>query len=71
MTLEQLQAARDELFKLRTSGVRMVWDSNRERIDYATDREMADALAALDRQIALATYGQSARTIQFSTSKGL
>lgn len=71
MTLEQLQAARDDLFKARTSGVRVVRDSNGEQITYGTDREMADALTALDRQIALTTYGQPARTIQFSTSKGL
>lgn len=69
-TLQELQASRDHLFERRISGVRQWRDQNGEQVIYATDREMADALAALDREIALATYGQQPKTILFSTSKG-
>jgi hypothetical protein len=69
-TLQQLQAWRDSLFEARLSGVREVQDQNGERIRYATDSEMARALAAADAAIAGA-HRTPVNTILFRTSKGI
>jgi hypothetical protein len=70
-TLSELQAWRDALFAARLSGVREVRDQNGESIRYASDREVAAALAAADRAIAEAQAGRPPSTIIFRTSKGV
>lgn len=50
--LATLQAWRDKLFAARMKGVRSFRDQNGEEVTYASDREMAAALAACDREIA-------------------
>ncbi|KTQ95129.1 hypothetical protein NS226_13145 [Aureimonas ureilytica] len=67
---ERLLRWRDELVEARLSGVREIQDQNGERIRYASDAEMARAIAAADRMIADATR-RPASTIRFATSKGL
>ena len=51
-TLAELQAWRASLFEARMQGVRSFTDQNGESVTYASDREMAAALAAVDREIA-------------------
>lgn len=70
LTVDQLVAARDALLDARASGVREVRDQNGETITYKGDREMATALATLDREIALATGRAAPTTLRFRTSKG-
>jgi hypothetical protein len=70
LTVDQLVAARDALLDARASGVREVRDQNGETITYKGDREMATALAALDREIAQATGRAAPTTLRFRTSKG-
>lgn len=70
MTLEQLIAARSKLLDARLSGVREFRDQNGETVRYATDSEMARALASIDAEINRLT-GRPVSTIKFSTSKGL
>lgn len=50
--LATLQQWRDKLFEARMKGVRSFKDQNGEEVSYASDREMAAALAACDREIA-------------------
>jgi hypothetical protein len=66
-SLADLTRWRDELFQARLSGVREVVDQNGERIRYATDAEMARALAAADAAIA----GKRPSILYLKTSKGL
>lgn len=68
-TLSELLEFRDALAKARYAGVREVTDSNGESVRYATDREMAAALAAIDREIEAQT-GKPPSAIIFHTSKG-
>lgn len=71
LTVEQLAKARDDLMVARAQGVRSVRDQNGETVEYKTDREMAAALAALDRLIAELSGRKSPRTFLFRTSKGV
>jgi hypothetical protein len=66
--LAQLSVWRDALMAARYRGVRTV-ESDGKRITYASDGEMAAALADLNRQIAGATDRISVVRIQ--SSKGL
>ncbi|SNT73157.1 phage head-tail joining protein [Paracoccus seriniphilus] len=66
--LAQLSAWRDALMAARYRGVRTV-EYEGKRITYASDGEMASALADLNRQIAGATERISVVRIQ--SSKGL
>ncbi|PQO21833.1 hypothetical protein C2I36_16250 [Rhodobacteraceae bacterium WD3A24] len=66
--LAQLTAWRDALMAARYRGVRTV-DYDGKRITYATDGEMATALADLERRIAGATGRISVVRIQ--SSKGI
>ncbi|MGQ0565972.1 MAG: phage head-tail joining protein [Gemmobacter sp.] len=68
-TLAQLQAWRDRLEDARFSGVRSARDSNGEEITYASDREMARALATLEAKIAAAGT-RPASILYLQTSKG-
>ncbi len=66
--LSQLTAWRDALMAARYRGVRTV-EYDGKRVTYATDSEMAAALADLNRQIA----GASGRisVVRIQSSKGL
>jgi predicted secreted acid phosphatase len=70
-SLADLQRWRDALFEARLSGAKEFRDQNGESVRYASDREMAAALAAADRAIAEAQASQTPSTIVFRTSKGL
>jgi len=66
--LAQLTAWRDALMAARYRGVRTV-EYDGKRVTYATDGEMAAALADLNRQIAIASGRITVVRIQ--SSKGL
>jgi hypothetical protein len=70
MSLEEMTAQRDALLAARYRGVRTVEVDGR-RITYATDAEMAAALADLEKRIATAESGTPRRRIFTSASKGL
>jgi hypothetical protein len=67
--LTQLEAWRDALLRARYAGVRTVEVEGR-RVSYATDAEMATALADLERRIAAA---QSSRVsqVRIQSTKGV
>ena len=66
--LAQLTACRDALMAARSRGIRTI-EYDGKRVTYASDGEMAAALADLNRQIAGATERISVVRIQ--SSKGL
>ena len=70
MSLEEMAAQRDALLAARYRGVRTVEYDGR-RITYATDAEMAAALADLEKRIAQVEDGMPRRRILTSASKGL
>jgi len=71
MTLEELTVQRDALLAARYRGVRTVEVEGR-RVTYATDAEMAAALADMERRVAaLSNDGGRRRRILTSASKGL
>ena len=70
MTLEQMTVRRDALLEARWRGVRTV-DIDGRRITYATDAEMAAAVADLERRIADASAGARRRIVRTAASKGL
>lgn len=70
-SLADLQKWRDALFEARANGIRSLRDQNGEELTYSSDREMAAALAALDREIANLSGGRRPSIIRFRTSKGL
>ncbi len=70
MTLEEMTVYRDALLAARYRGVRTVEVEGR-RVTYATDAEMAAALADLERRIAATETGTLRRRILTSASKGL
>lgn len=70
-TAADLQAWRDKLFALRVRGIRTFRDQNGEEVSYSSDREMAAAIAAIDRELAGLAAPRSPSTIIFRTSKGL
>lgn len=70
LTLEELTAARDSLFKARAGGVLTYRDQNGELVTHKSDSEMARALAAIDAEIAAASR-RPVSTILFRTSKGI
>jgi len=70
MTLDELTRHRAALLAARYRGVRTVEVDGR-RITYATDAEMAAALADLEKRIAATTTGTPRRRILTSASKGL
>lgn len=65
MDLATLQQWRDKLFEARLKGIRSFRDQSGEEIAYSSDREMASALAACDREIAALTGGRPPHTIYF------
>ena len=70
MTLDELTQHRAVLLAARYRGVRTVEVDGR-RITYATDAEMAAALADLEKRIAQAETGTPRRRILTSATKGL
>ena len=70
MTLEDLVTQRDALLAARYRGVRTV-EYDGKRITYATDAEMAAALADLEKRMAQAETGTPRRRILTSATKGL
>lgn len=66
--LAQLEAWRDALLQARYAGVRTVEYEGR-RVTYATDAEMAAALADLERRIAAASAPRVSQ-VRISSSKG-
>lgn len=70
-SLADLQKWRETLFEARMNGLRSFRDQNGEEVTYSSDREMAAALAAVDREILAITGGRPPSTIIFRTSKGL
>ena len=69
--MADLQKWRDALFEARMNGVRSFRDQNGEEVTYSSDRDMAAALAAVEREIQAMTGGRPPSTIIFRTSKGL
>lgn len=65
----QLTAWRDALLRARYAGVRTVEYDGR-RVSYATDSEMANALADLDRRIA-AQSSERITQVCINSSKGV
>ncbi len=70
MTLEEMTAQREVLLAARYRGVRTV-EYDGKRITYATDAEMAAALADLEKRIVQIESGVSRRRIFTSANKGL
>jgi hypothetical protein len=70
VTIEQMTARREALLEARWRGVRTVEIDGR-RITYATDAEMAAAIADLERRIADASAGARRRIVRTAASKGL
>ncbi len=67
--LIQLAAWREALMAARYRGVRTV-EHDGKRVTYATDAEMAAALADLDRKIA-AAGGSRVSVVRIASSKGV
>lgn len=63
-------ARRDALLSARWRGVRTVEIEGR-RVTYATDTEMASAIADIERRIAQAETGAQRRIVRTTASKGL
>jgi hypothetical protein len=70
MTLEEMTMRREALLAARYRGVRTVEIEGR-RITYATDAEMAAAIADLERRIEQADAGARRRVVRITASKGL
>lgn len=70
MTPEEMIARRDALLAARYRGVRTV-EYDGKRITYATDAEMAAALADLEKRIAIGETGTPRRRLFTSATKGL
>ncbi|QLH37848.1 MAG: hypothetical protein HWD60_00985 [Defluviicoccus sp.] len=70
MTLEEMMAQREALLAARYRGVRTV-EYDGKRITYATDAEMAAALADLEKRIAATEMGTPRRRMFTTANKGL
>lgn len=70
MTVEDMIARRDALLTARARAVRTVEVEGR-RVSYATDGEMATALADLERRIEREKTGARRRIVRTAASKGL
>lgn len=69
VTVTDLQTLRDALLEARLRGVREVTDQNGEQVRYATDAEMARALADVESRI-LAMQRGDINQLKFCVSKG-
>ena len=70
MTVDEMTAKRDALLDARAKAVRTVEFEGR-RVSYATDAEMASAIADLERRIDAARSGGRRRIVRTTASKGL
>jgi hypothetical protein len=70
VNIQQMTARLDALLEARWRGVRTL-DIDGRRITYASDAEMAAAIADLERRIADATAGARRRIVRATASKGL
>ena len=70
MTLDDMTARRDALLAARARAVRTIEFEGR-RVNYATDAEMATAIADLERRITQAKAGARRRIVRATASKGL
>jgi hypothetical protein len=70
MTEAEMVAQRNALLAARWRGVRTVEFEGR-RVTYATDAEMAAAVADLERRIDAARVGGRRRIVRTAASKGL
>ena len=70
MTLNEMIAQRDALLGSRWRAVR-TFEIEGRRITYATDAEMAAAIADLERRIAQVEAGAQRRVVRVAASKGL
>ncbi len=70
MTLDEMTTQREALLAARFRGVRTV-EIEGKRITYATDTEMATALADLERRIVNEETGARRRIVRTTASKGL
>jgi hypothetical protein len=70
MTLAEMTVQRDALLAARYRGLRTV-ECDGQRVTYATDAEMAAALADLEKRIAQTETGTPRRRILTSATKGL
>ncbi|HUF55543.1 MAG TPA: hypothetical protein VMM55_03175 [Thermohalobaculum sp.] len=70
MTEAEMTAQRDALLAARWRGVRTVEFEGR-RVTFATDDEMAAAIADLERRIGALKAGGRRRIIRTTASKGL
>ncbi len=70
MTLDDMIARRDALLAARYRGVRSVEVEGR-KVGYASDAEMAAALADLERRIAAGQAGGRRRIVRTAAAKGL
>ena len=68
--LATLQARRDALSAILTSGVAMVRDAFRSEVQYSSPEQLKAAIAWLDSEIARLS-ARPVQTIRFCTSKGL
>ncbi|PZX14596.1 phage head-tail joining protein [Celeribacter halophilus] len=66
---DELKTMRDALLRARATGTRSV-EYDGHKITYATDSEMAAALADLERRIAIASRTPS-RAVRLIPSKGV
>lgn len=66
----ELETLRDALIRARARGVRKLEIDENTAVTYGSDREMAAAIADLDRRIAAAS-GRPPNRINISASKGL
>ena len=69
-TINDLERFREDLLAARFSGVRRFRDQNGEEVEYRSDSELKNAIAAVNSEIAAATRKPSS-TVRFHTSKGL
>lgn len=70
MTLDQLKAQRETLQAARFNGVLTI-KAGDKWVTYRSDKELADALAALQREIASVQGTPRARRIRTVCGKGL
>ncbi|HET7409939.1 MAG TPA: hypothetical protein VFJ13_07040 [Paracoccaceae bacterium] len=70
MTVDEMTARRDALLDGRAKAVRTIEFEGR-RVSYATDAEMAAAIADLERRIESARSGGRRRIIRTTAAKGL
>jgi hypothetical protein len=70
VNIQQMTARRDALLEARCRGVRTL-DIDGRRISYASDAEMAAAIADLERRIADASAGARRCIVRTTASKGL